>query len=99
MNGQVIPDETISVCSILAWITCGRSHSTSRLSDIPPGNGFSFNSSATDLSRPQLINTIPLPSGSPKGKSPALLTAATRSKGPLYLLNSNSTPGKCTDPI
>jgi cysteine protease ATG4 len=84
------------------------SHSTSRLSDIPTRlSGWfqhAFNSSATDLSLPNLINTIPPPSSSPKGKSSALLTAAKHGKGHLdkamrYLLDSDSTPDKCTDPI
>ena len=84
------------------------SHSTSRLSDIPTRlSGWfqhAFNSSATDLSLPHLINTIPPPSSSPKGKSSALLTAAKHGKGHLdkamrYLLDSDSTPDKCTDPI
>ena len=84
------------------------SHSTSRLSDIPTRlSGWfqrAFNSSSTDLSLPHLINTIPPSSGYPKGKSSALLTAAKHSKGHLdkamqYLLDSDSTPDKCTDPI
>ena len=86
------------------------SHSTTRLSDIPTRlSGWfqhAFNSSATDLSLPHLINSghLPPPSGSPKGKSSALLTAAKHSKGHLdkamrYLLDSDSTPDKCTDPI
>ena len=86
------------------------SHSTSRLSDIPTRlSGWfqhAFNSSATDLTLPNLINTghIPPSSSSPKGKSSALLTAAKHGKGHLdkamrYLLDSDSTPDKCTDPI
>jgi cysteine protease ATG4 len=84
------------------------SHSTSRLSDIPTRlSGWfqhAFNSSATDLSLPNLINTIPPPSSSPKGKSSALLTAAKHGKGPLdkamrYLVDSDSTTDKCTDHI
>ncbi|KAH9991014.1 hypothetical protein BJV77DRAFT_1068523 [Russula vinacea] len=86
------------------------SHSTTRLSDIPTRlSGWfqhAFNASATDLSLPHLINSshLPTPSGSPKGKSSALLTAAKHSKGHLdkamrYLLDSDSTPDKCTDPI
>ena len=84
------------------------SHSTTRLSDIPTRlSGWfqhTFNSSATDLSLPQLINSGNLPpSSSPKTKS-ALLTAAKHGKGQLdkamrYLLDSDSTPDKCTDPI
>ncbi|KAH9016405.1 hypothetical protein EDB83DRAFT_2508558 [Lactarius deliciosus] len=86
------------------------SHSTTRLSDIPTRlSGWfqhAFNSSSTDLSLPHLINTghIPPTSSSPKGKSSALLTAAKHGKGHLdkamrYLLDSDSTPDKCTDPI
>jgi cysteine protease ATG4 len=84
------------------------SHSTSRLPDIPTRlSGWfqhAFNASATDLSLPHLINTIPPPSSSPKGKSSALLTAAKHGKGHLdkamrYPLDSDSTPDKCTDPI
>jgi cysteine protease ATG4 len=86
------------------------SHSTSRLSDIPTRlSGWfqhAFNSSSTDLTLPHLINTghIPPTSSSPKGKSSALLTAAKHGKGHLdkamrYLLDSDSTPDKCTDPI
>ncbi|KAN0134652.1 hypothetical protein V8E53_007437 [Lactarius tabidus] len=60
-----------------------------------------FNSSATELSPPHLINIISLPSGSPKGKSSALLTAAKHHTGHLdkakcYLLDSDSTPNKRT---
>lgn len=86
------------------------SHSATRLSDIPTRlSGWfqhAFNSSSTDLTLPHLINTghIPPTSSSPKGKSSALLTAAKHGKGHLdkamrYLLDSDSTPDKCTDPI
>ncbi|KAI9461081.1 cysteine protease required for autophagy [Russula earlei] len=86
------------------------SHSTTRLSDIPTRlSGWfqhAFNSSSTDLTLPHLINSGHLPptSASPKGKSSALLTAAKHGKGHLdkamrYLLDSDSTPDKCTDPI
>ena len=86
------------------------SHSTTRLSDIPTRlSGWfqhAFNSSSTDLTLPHLINSghLPPPSSSPKGKSSALLTAAKHGKGHLdkamrYLLDSDSTPDKCTDPI
>jgi cysteine protease ATG4 len=85
------------------------SHSTTRLSDIPTRlSGWfqhTFNSSATDLSLPQLINSgnLPPPSSSPKTKS-ALLAAAKHGKGQLdkamrYLLDSDSHLDKCTDPI
>lgn len=85
------------------------SHSTTRLSDIPTRlSGWfqhTFNSSATDLSLPQLINSgnLPPPSSSPKTKS-ALLAAAKHGKGQLdkamrYLLDPDSAPDKCTDPI
>jgi len=86
------------------------SHSTTRLSDIPTRlSGWfqhAFNSSSTDLTLPHLINSGHLPpsSASPKSKSSALLTAAKHGKGHLdkamrYLLDSDSTPDKCTDPI
>jgi hypothetical protein len=62
-----------------------------------------FHSSATDLSLPNLINTIPPPSSSPKGKSSARLTAAKHANGPLdkamRCLKRDSTPSECTDPI
>ena len=77
------------------------SHSIFRLSDIPTRlfgwfqHGYKY--SATDLSLPHFINTIPPPSSSPKGKSSALLTAAKHGKGHLdkamrYLLDSDSIP-------
>jgi cysteine protease ATG4 len=86
------------------------SHSTTRLSDIPTRlSGWfqhAFNSSSTDLSLPHLINSghIPQSSTSPKSKSSALLSAAKHGKGHLdkamrYLLDSDSSPDKCTDPI
>ena len=86
------------------------SHSTTRLSDIPTRlSGWfqhAFNSSSTDLTLPHLINTGHLPpaSVSPKSKSSALLTAAKHGKGQLdkamrYLLDNDSAPDKCTDPI
>jgi cysteine protease ATG4 len=84
------------------------SHSTTRLSDIPTRlSGWfqhAFNSSATDLSLPNLINSGNLPpSGSPKTKS-ALLAAAKHGKGQFdkamrYILDSDATPDRCTDPI
>ncbi|KAH9028417.1 peptidase family C54-domain-containing protein [Lactarius hengduanensis] len=94
----------------LSYYQSSPSHSTTRLSDIPTRlSGWfqhAFNSSSTDLSLPHLINTghIPPTSNSPKGKSSALLTAAKHGKGHLdkamrYLLDSDSTPDKCTDPI
>ncbi len=88
------------------------SHSTTRLSDIPTRlSGWfqhTFNSSATDLTLPQIINSQPgnlqHPSGSPKTKSSALLTAAKHGKVHIdramrYILDVDSTPDKCTDPI
>ena len=86
------------------------SHSTTRLSDIPTRlSGWfqhAFNASSTDLSLPHLINSGHLPpsSGSPKGKAAALLTAAKHGKGHIdkamrYLLDSDSTPDRCTDSI
>ncbi|KAI0245661.1 hypothetical protein BJV78DRAFT_1287349 [Lactifluus subvellereus] len=86
------------------------SHSTTRLSDIPTRlSGWfqhAFNTSSTDLTLPHLINTGHLPptSVSPKSKSSSLLTAAKHGKGQLdkamrYLLDNDSAPDKCTDPI
>lgn len=58
-----------------------------------------FSSSTTDLS----LNTL-LPQPSPKSKASALLTVAKHGKGHLdkamrYLLDSDATPDKCTEPI
>ena len=71
-----------------------------RLSDIPTRlSGWFQHSSATNLSLLYPINTIPLPSGSPKGNSSALLTVAKHSKGHLdkamrYLIDSDYIPDK-----
>ncbi|KAF6752070.1 cysteine protease [Ephemerocybe angulata] len=59
-----------------------------------------FSSSSNDLSLPSLLATHT----SPKSKGSALLTAAKHGKGHLdkavrYLLDSDSTPDRCTDPI
>ena len=67
------------------------------ISDIPAR--LLWHASATDLSLPRLINTIPSPSNSPKGKSSTLFTAAKHSKGHLYPFDGDSTHDKCTDPI
>ena len=79
--------------------------STSRIGDLPTrlSGWFShtFSSSSTDI--PSLLAYHS--SASPKGKGPsALLTAAKHGKGHLdkamrYLLDSDATPDKCTDPI
>jgi cysteine protease ATG4 len=80
------------------------SHSTSRLSNIPTRlSGWfqhAFNSSATDLSLPHLINTIPPPSSSPKGKSSAVLTAAKHGKGHLdkAVISSTAIPPPTSAP-
>jgi len=78
--------------------------STSRIGDLPTRlSGWfthTFSTSSSDLSLPNLIQQ-----NSPKGKGPsALLTAAKNGKGHLdkamrYLLDSDATPDKCTDPI
>jgi len=78
--------------------------STSRIGDLPTrlSGWFShtFSSSSTDLP-----NLLAYSTASPKGKGPsALLTAAKHGKGHLdkamrYLLDSDATPDKCTDPI
>ena len=88
------------------------SSSTSRISDLPSrlSGWFShtFSTSSTDLSLPNLIqqqqhlSSVTSPSKA-KGAA-ALLTAAKHGKGHLdkamrYLLDSDATPDKCTDPI
>ncbi|KAI0917727.1 hypothetical protein AcV5_003899 [Taiwanofungus camphoratus] len=86
------------------------SSSTSRLSDLPTrlSGWFShtFSSSTTDLSLPSLISQqhLAASASSPKGKGSALLTAARHGKGHLdkamrYLLDSDATPDKCSEPI
>ncbi|KAK7688333.1 hypothetical protein QCA50_008705 [Cerrena zonata] len=87
------------------------SSSNSRISDLPSrlSGWFShtFSTSSTDLTLPSLIsqqhlNSVASPS---KGKgAAALLTAAKHGKGHLdkamrYLLDSDATPDKSTDPI
>ncbi|KAI0056521.1 hypothetical protein BV25DRAFT_1572624 [Artomyces pyxidatus] len=86
------------------------SHSSARLTDLPTRlSGWfqhTFNTSSSDLTLPNLLSNSHLPptAVSPKGKSSALLTAAKHGKGHLdkamrYLLDSDSTPDKCTDVI
>ena len=79
------------------------SSSTSAISNLPTrlSGWFShtFSTSSTDLSLPTLLSQA----SSPKGKNP-LLTAAKHGKGHLdkamrYLLDSDSTPDRCTEPI
>ncbi|TDL22397.1 hypothetical protein BD410DRAFT_898326 [Rickenella mellea] len=83
------------------------SSSSQRFSDLPTRltGWFShtFSSSSTDLSLPSLLSQTQL-SSSPKGRAAGLLTAAKHGKGHLdkamrYLLDSDATPDKCTDPI
>ncbi|EJD04597.1 uncharacterized protein FOMMEDRAFT_133827 [Fomitiporia mediterranea MF3/22] len=88
------------------------SHSTQRISEMSVGSRLSgwfshtFSTSSTDLSLPNILaNTTPL-TGASKSKSGGLgiLTAAKHGKGHLdkamrYLLDSDATPDKCTDPI
>lgn len=86
------------------------SASSSRLSEIPSrlSGWFShaFSTSSTDLSLPSLLSQQHLAAvaaGSPK-KSSALLTVAKHGKGHLdkamrYLLDSDATPDKCSEPI
>jgi len=85
--------------------------SNSRMGDLPTrlSGWFShtFSTSSTDLSLPSLLSQSHLNStaSSPKGKGgSSLLTAAKHGKGHLdkavrYLLDSDATPDKCTDPI
>ncbi|KAG5651052.1 hypothetical protein H0H81_010067 [Sphagnurus paluster] len=79
---------------------------TSRIGDLPTrlSGWFShtFSTSSTDLSLPSLLAS-PSPSKT-KSASAALLTAAKHGKGHLdkavrYILDSDSTPDKCTEPI
>ncbi|KAF9269781.1 hypothetical protein L218DRAFT_1072559 [Marasmius fiardii PR-910] len=83
-----------------------------RMSDLPTrlSGWFShtFSSSSTDLSLPSLLNPHihGQNTGSPRAKTgaSALLTVAKHGKGHLdkamrYLLDSDATPDKCTDPI
>ncbi|KAA1476293.1 hypothetical protein DENSPDRAFT_784808 [Dentipellis sp. KUC8613] len=85
------------------------SHSSGRITDFPTRlSGWfhhTFNTSSSDLTLPSLISqSASASSVSPKGKGSALLTAAKHGKGQLdkamrYLLDSDATPDKCTDPI
>ncbi|KAK1230170.1 Cysteine protease atg4 [Marasmius sp. AFHP31] len=79
-----------------------------RMSDIPSrlSGWFShtFSSSSTDLSLPNLLNTHHATSPKSKSGASTLLTVAKHGKGHLdkamrYLLDSDATPDKCTDPI
>lgn len=89
-------------------------HTTStspRMSDLPTrlSGWFShtFSTSSTDLSLPNLLNPhlhAQTNAASPKSKTSALLNVAKHGKGHLdkamrYLLDSDATPDKCTDPI
>jgi cysteine protease ATG4 len=74
-----------------------------RIGDLPTrlSGWFShtFSTSSTDLSLPSLLSQ-----SSPKAKASSLLTAAKHGKGHLdkavrYLLDSDATPDKCTEPI
>ncbi|KII83879.1 hypothetical protein PLICRDRAFT_702172 [Plicaturopsis crispa FD-325 SS-3] len=84
--------------------------SSARISDLPTrlSGWFShtFSTSSTDLSLPSLMSQQQQANASisPKGKSSAMFTAVRHGKGHLdkavrYLLDSDSTPDKCTDPI
>ncbi|KAF9465112.1 hypothetical protein BDZ94DRAFT_1254537 [Collybia nuda] len=95
------------------YASTSSSTSTSRIGDLPTrlSGWFShtFSTSSTDLSLPSILSSSLSQSGSPasprsKTASSALLTAAKHGKGHLdkavrYLLDSDSTPDKCTDPI
>ncbi|TFK26047.1 hypothetical protein FA15DRAFT_755366 [Coprinopsis marcescibilis] len=83
------------------------SSTPSRIGDLPTrlSGWFShtFSTSSTDLSLPTLLATHASPKSKAGGPS-ALLTAAKHGKGHLdkavrYLLDSDSTPDKCSDPI
>ena len=83
--------------------------SNTRITDLPTRlSGWfahTFSSSSTDLSLPTLLSQQHLSASvSPKGKGSALLTAARHGKGHLdkamrYLLDSDATPDKCSEPI
>ena len=84
------------------------STSTTRIGDLPTrlSGWFSqtFSTSSTDLSLPSILTQSHISAMSPKSKGSALLAAAKHGKGHLdkavrYLLDSDSTPDKCTDPI
>lgn len=95
------------------YASTSSSTSTSRIGDLPTrlSGWFShtFSTSSTDLSLPSILSSSLSQSSSPasprsKMASSALLTAAKHGKGHLdkavrYLLDSDSTPDKCTDPI
>ena len=81
--------------------------SSSRMSDLPTrlsgwiSHTFS-SSSSTDLSLPSILSQSHM--ASPKSKPNPLLSAAKHGKGHLdramrFILDSDSTPDKCTDPI
>lgn len=101
-------ERPLSTASDMAHLSLYSStSSTSRIGDLPTrlSGWFShtFSTSTTDLSLPAILSQSQ--SASPKGKgSSALLTAARHGKGHLdkavrYLLDSDSTPDKCTEPI
>ncbi|KAH0826422.1 cysteine protease required for autophagy [Lanmaoa asiatica] len=80
--------------------------SSTRISDLPTRlSGWishTFSSSSTDLSLPSILSQSHM--ASPKTKSNPLLSAAKHGKGHLdramrFLLDSDSTPDKCAEPI
>ncbi|KAG8220332.1 cysteine protease required for autophagy [Butyriboletus roseoflavus] len=80
--------------------------SSSRMSDLPTRlSGWishTFSSSSTDLSLPSILSQSHM--ASPKTKTNPLLSAAKHGKGHLdramrFILDSDSTPDKCTEPI
>ena len=101
------PDRPLSAISdIRPSVSMYTPSSSTRISDLPTrlSGWFShtFSSSSTDLSLPAILSQSHM--SSPKTKSNPLLTAAKHGKGHLdramrFLLDSDSTPDKCADPI
>lgn len=98
------PDRSLGISDIRPSASVYPS-SSGRISDLPTrlSGWFShtFSSSSTDLTLPTILSQSHM---SPKSKSNPLLNAAKHGKGHLdramrYILDSDSTPDKCTEPI
>ncbi|KAF8548280.1 hypothetical protein OG21DRAFT_1489519 [Imleria badia] len=95
-----------AISDIRPSVSMYASSSSARISDLPTRlSGWlshTFSSSSTDLSLPSILSQSHM--ASPKSKSNPLLTAAKHGKGHLdramrFLLDSDSTPDRCADPI
>ena len=95
-----------SISDIRPSVSMYTSSSSTRISDLPTRlTGWlshTFSSSSTDLSLPSILSHSHM--ASPKTKSNPLLSAAKHGKGHLdramrFILDTDSTPDKCTDPI